>query len=413
MRKKGRNQIQYKYTKFEKGTIERGAIFIVIIIMTLVFAAYIFVGGTLPTKMPGTNNNLVVLIPPSKQPARSNLQLYTFSGATVTPFPSIPQNQIAASGMPYVLGAEIEDQNGNPLHLHGVQIPSEFNLGWKGGGTLNTVVGPQVVAAIASWKANALRLPVGAYEYQLPGYMTALDAIVQDANQKGLYVILANFEDSQAMGGSGVLDQKGLQFWQYIAQHYANNPMIMYDIINEPHNASWQEWLNGNGSVVGMQQAVDAIRKAGAKQIIVAETIDNNTQGFNGFTSFIHDPNIMYSRHVYFKTAADRTTAGWDSSFGNLSQQYPILIGEWAVLPNARYPSFCNGLDAASGTLLVQQFISYMDQHNINWTAWAFNANHLITDTTTFTPTTMNASWCCGQGPVCSAGMGSLIQQNL
>lgn len=72
------------------GKIERGAIFVVVIMVTLMFAAYIFVGGTLPTKLPGINNNLVVVIPPTLKPAQSNLQLETFSGATVTPIPPPP-----------------------------------------------------------------------------------------------------------------------------------------------------------------------------------------------------------------------------------------------------------------------------------------------------------------------------------
>lgn len=91
------------FHRLQKGKIERGAIFVVIILVTLMFAAYIFVGGTLPTKLPGANNNLVVVAPPSLQPAKNNLQLYTFSGATVTPVPtSVPpsSNQTGSSGYP-------------------------------------------------------------------------------------------------------------------------------------------------------------------------------------------------------------------------------------------------------------------------------------------------------------------------
>lgn len=321
--------------------------------------------------------------------------------------------QQAATVFSTVQGNKIIDGMGNQLVLRGVQIPSEFNLGWHGGGSINGILGPQVMIAIHSWGANALRLPVGAYEYQQSGYMTALDTVVQSANQNGLYVILANFEDGQAMGGNNVLDQQGLQFWQFIAQHYASNPMVMFDLINEPHNSSYAEWLNGGTGVVGMQQVVTAIRAAGGKQIIVAEAIDVGTSFFSGFTSFINDPTIMYSVHIYFKDATERSTSGWDSEFGTLAASHPVLVGEWALLPNARYLSFCQRLDAITGTQLVRNFLTYMEQHQVNWTAWAFNQSHLISDTTSFTPTTLNVPWCCGQGPVCSAGMGQLIKSYL
>lgn len=321
--------------------------------------------------------------------------------------------QRAAGAFPHVVGNQIIDGNGNPILLRGVQIPSEFNLGWKGGGNITQALGPNVLTAIHSWGANVLRLPVGAYEYQQAGYMAALDTVVQNANNQGLYIIFANFEDAQAMGGNSVLDQQGLAFWTFMAQHYKTNPMVMFDLLNEPKNSSYAEWLNGAGGVVGMQQIVNAIRAQGAQQIVVAEWIDQGTAGFAGFTSFINDPNIMYSMHMYFKAPNLRTTAGWDSNFGNIAGTHPVLIGEWALLPNARYPAFCQGLDAASGTQMVNNFLTYMEQHRVHWTAWAFNQSHLVKDTTSFTPTSLNDPWCCGLGPVCNAGMGTLIKQYL
>lgn len=323
------------------------------------------------------------------------------------------QQKAAGNTMPYVQGNKIINGSGSQLILRGAQIPSELNSTWRGGGSARLVLNPTVFASMHAWGMNTLRLPVGAYLYQQPGYMTFLDQVVQQANQAGLYVIFANFEVGSAGGGSGVLDQQGITFWKFMAQHYANNPMIMYDLINEPQNSSYAEWLNGGGSAAGMQQAVDAIRLAGGKQIIVAEAINTSTTYFQGFTSFIHDPNIVYSNHIYFKNTAERSTSGWDSEFGNMSANYPMFIGEWALLPNARYPSFCTGLDATSGTQLVNTFLNYMQQHNVSWTAWEFKPSYLIIDETSFTPTTLTAPWCCGQGPVCNAGMGTLIKNYL
>jgi hypothetical protein len=72
----------------QHGKIDRGSIFIVVILTTLVFAGYLFVGGTLPVELPGTNTNIVQVDMPKSQPQKNSLQLYTFSGSTITPVPT-------------------------------------------------------------------------------------------------------------------------------------------------------------------------------------------------------------------------------------------------------------------------------------------------------------------------------------
>jgi parallel beta-helix repeat protein len=70
--------------------IDKGAIYVVVILTLLIFGAFIFVGGTLPTKLPKPNTDLVNLTPPKIEPTKTGLQLYTFSGVTLTPTPTRP-----------------------------------------------------------------------------------------------------------------------------------------------------------------------------------------------------------------------------------------------------------------------------------------------------------------------------------
>ncbi len=74
----------------DAGKIERGAIFVVVILTLLIFTAFMFVGGNIPTKLPLLNTtNLVSVQEPKNQPAKNNLQLYTFEGVTLTPYPTL------------------------------------------------------------------------------------------------------------------------------------------------------------------------------------------------------------------------------------------------------------------------------------------------------------------------------------
>jgi aryl-phospho-beta-D-glucosidase BglC (GH1 family) len=363
-------------------------------------------GGNLPLHFPSPPNSAVINLTPHSTgiPVSSHTP-----GKSTTP-----------SVFPRVQGNQIIDGSGHLLILHGTHIQSQFNIGSWGNGNasrITKVLNPSIFSAIHSWNMNALRIPVSAYMYQLPNYMSLLDTVVQQANQAGLYVILANFEDAQSGGGNSVLDQQGLAFWKFAAAHYKDNPMLMFDLINEPHYPDWGTWLNGNGSAIGLQTVVSAMRAVGAKQIIIAESNEDGADGFTTIgTNVINDPNIVYSRHTYLSAlyhGLERTSQGWDRLFGNFSSTHPMYVGEWAFLPNARYPVFCQSITPGQAAQLVNTFLDYMQQKGINWTAWSFTPSHLILDTTTFTPTALTDTWCCGQGPVCPAGMGATVKNYL
>ena len=89
-----------------------------------------------------------------------------------------------------------------------------------------------------------------------------------------------------------------------------------------------------------------------------------------------------------------------------------MFIGEWAFLPNANYPVFCENITATQADQLVWSFLQYMQQHQVNWTAWNFDPYHLIQDYTNFTPSALDIPWQCGN-PSGHAGMGSIVKQFL
>jgi hypothetical protein len=53
-----------------------------------------------------------------------------------------------------------------------------------------------------------------------------------------------------------------------------------------------------------------------------------------------------------------------------------------------------------------------MDSRHANWSAWDFSPPHLIQDYTTFTPTSLDVPWTCGDTNVV-AGMGQIVKQHL
>jgi hypothetical protein len=96
-------KIHHKKRNFSRnrGDVNKGTVYVVVILIGLIFTAYIMIGGTLPTKIPKPNNNLVSLIFPINQPATSSLQMHTFYGATSAPNETGSSPQPEPTNSPY------------------------------------------------------------------------------------------------------------------------------------------------------------------------------------------------------------------------------------------------------------------------------------------------------------------------
>ena len=350
----------------------------------------------------------------------------TFSGTAV------------ATGMPYVRGSQIIDGSGHPLLLRGAQIESPFNYikNWENGKRPTIMLNSTVFnVMVHDWKMNVLRLPISNWIYakDTTDYMNQLDQVVQEANTAGLYVVLDlhdNAKSGSPYGDAADMPKaENVSFWQAIAAHYKSDPMVMFDLFNEPKDTDWQTWLHGGGTVngakiVGFQDLVNAIRSAGARQIIVVEpgsagvgggrvngaeeggwaTIGNNT---------INDPNIVYSLHVY--DGILQSPQQQDAKWGPILYHHPIFYGEWGLVTNASGPSgasHCKNIVPSQADQVVHSFLSYMASRNASWVAWQFAPRSLIQNYNSFAPTTLDTPWICGD-PSSDAGMGSVVKQVL
>lgn len=75
--------------KWLRGKIDRGTIFIVVIMITLMFCGYIFVGGTIPETIPKPRSENIMSVDLKQTfPQELGLQMHTFQGVTNTPYPT-------------------------------------------------------------------------------------------------------------------------------------------------------------------------------------------------------------------------------------------------------------------------------------------------------------------------------------
>jgi hypothetical protein len=163
-------------------------------------------------------------------------------------------------------GNRIVDGNHNTVVLNGVhrdgpqagpadygpRFPSDAELAW-----LTTGAVPAAGDPSGAWKANIVRVPVSAPMwtgacpklYSLDAqYRASVDAMVSSITTRGALALLDLHTVAPKCGSIGrfaMPDPDALTFWQQAAAHYAGNPLVAFELYNEPHDIDDAVWRNG------------------------------------------------------------------------------------------------------------------------------------------------------------------------
>ncbi len=235
----------------------------------------------------------------------------------------------------------------------------------------------------AEWKCNILRLPFN-QDFALRGrgahgpevYLRDLDRVVSWAARYGCYTLLdLQWLDADNPFGPNrqfvppLPSPESPRLWQILARRYRDEPAVLFDILNEPHDrelldpyrlwkpdgtqygathrrvsmVEWQPWA---------RVLIDAIRAEAPEALIFVSGI-NWAYDLRGFP--LGDrANLVYSTHVYANKGMK-----WEECFGALSRTHPVFAAEWG---GGEY-------DLEWGRRLA----GYFDQLGIGWTAWSWS----------------------------------------
>lgn len=209
-------------------------------------------------------------------------------------------------------GNKVVQANGAPLVPRGVVLN-----GLETSPTASTVTQEAVIQAKA-WGANIVRLPLGEQfwlssncDYS-PGYQAEVSQVVNWITSLGMVALLDLHTNTvlgcQAGGPHNMADAtQSPTFWSQVASRFSSNPLVAFDLYNEPHNISNQVWLNGGMTIdsyapyliyqaAGMQQLYNAVRGAGAQNLVFVSGLD---WGNHPPTQLVDGNNIVYAIHAY------------------------------------------------------------------------------------------------------------------
>lgn len=264
-------------------------------------------------------------------------------------------------------GNKLVDASGATRRILGVNRSGAEFMCVQGYGIFDGPVDDAAIKAIADWKSNAVRIPLNEEcwlgldnikpEYGGANYQSAIKQLVERVKANGMTPILEmHWSYGQYTGNSaGCSDvhascQKPMpdakyapSFWSSVAATFKAQPEVVLDLFNEPYpdratstlSEAWACWKDGGTcpgigyEVAGMQDLVDAVRAAGARNLILAGGLAYSNDLRQWLAHKPSDPagNLAAAWHVYnFNTCSSE--ACWDEQLAPVAAQVPLVAGE-------------------------------------------------------------------------------------
>ncbi len=248
--------------------------------------------------------------------------------------------------------------------------------------------------AMRAWGMNVVRITLSSEFWGgaggfCPNYHQTVAEAVNNAEAAGLYVILAlqwdaPFDTSHDRTNGGVQcpmpdDQKDVAMWRDLATIYHSDQRVLFDLFSEPHDVSWNMWLNGGiitnaqcyiigqqsnaieygtYQAIGMRDLVALVRSITPYTILIVGGLSwgYDLSGLDqGYA--LSGSNIVYSTHPF--NYATKQPANWQNDFGDAAQHFPVIADEFGSYD--------------CGTSYIGAAIAYFNAHHISWLAWAWN----------------------------------------
>jgi len=281
-----------------------------------------------------------------------------------------------------VIGNQLGDGEGRPIRLLGVnRSGAEYACMTEGLGVFDGPTGKRAIAAMRTWRINAVRIPLnedcwlginGApARYRAARYRKAVKDYVIRLHQAGLYVVLdLHWSAPGAKPATGQQPMADLDhapdFWSSVARTFKRDPTVVFDLYNEPHDVSWQCWRDGcltpeGWRTAGMQTLVDAVRSAGASQPIIAAGL-NSGSDLSGWLEYRpEDPadQLAAGLHMYDFSAPCDEPVCWATEVGPVAREVPVVTTEL-------------GQDACPGAF-IDRFTSWADGAGVSYLGWTWN----------------------------------------
>jgi endoglucanase len=193
-------------------------------------------------------------------------------------------------------------------------------------------------------------------------------------------------------------------FWDSVARRYGSNPLVAFDLFNEPQYLAPYDSTDGAGTktysigyraqiwhdgglvrshlpgnppylAAGMQQLYDAVRATGATNLVFVSGTRPQPDGIGSLSPggydlrvAANDPltgtNIVYASHPYYGPNCTTTPSDLGTAAMAVASTAPTMFTEFGT-------ACSNGL---LGAQYIQNVISYANSHGIGYVAYQWES---------------------------------------
>ena len=204
------------------------------------------------------------------------------------------------------------------------------------------------------WKCTIVRAAMavesGGYLQNPETEKNKIYTVVEACIDLGLYVII-DWHDHEAE----IHQEEAVAFFSEMAEYYADEPNVIYEIYNEPLQVSWSDVVKPYSEAV-----IEAIRTYDPDNIIIVGT----PSWCQEVTAPVNDPleydNIVYALHFY---AATHTQWLRNRSVTALSNGLPLFASEFGTCESTG--------DGDINYTQSEAWFDFMEDNLISWCNWS------------------------------------------
>lgn len=279
-----------------------------------------------------------------------------------------------------VQGTRLLDGAGRPLRVLGVNRSGTEYYCVQNRGIFDGPSDDASIATMASWGINAVRIPLNedcwlglnGVNPRFSG-LRYQQAIVAYVNRLMLHKLDVIFDLQWVAPGTRLATRlesapdadHAARFWSSVARQFRGYPGVAYDLFNEPHQISWSCWRDGcvgpdGWRTAGMQQLIDAVRAAGARQPVIAEGLGYaaDLSGWLAHRPVDRAGQLVAGWHMYNQSLCSQTSC-WDRTVAPLTQHFPVLATEVG--------------ETDCRSVFLGRLLPWADARNIGYLAWTWN----------------------------------------
>ena len=230
------------------------------------------------------------------------------------------------------------------------------------------------LSSLQAWGADTVRFQIGQPEMDpqsslyTASFVAQVQAAVAQARTLGLNVILSVQDEAQTgeTAPASLPDAGTTRAWTTLMTVANGDQGIMFEMFSEPSlPATPANWVTWQGAY---QALVTAIRATGASNVLLAD-------GLQGGTTFAGAPTLsdptgktVYSVEPWLFPNF-RTTAAYDTAFGNLAATSVVVAAAWSTLDGGSYSEYCGPTTPTD----AQTLLNYLLAKKIGVTGFAYD----------------------------------------